>query len=97
MFPPISTNLDSNTGLRPRSNSKSIDGELEAAGRTDIRRMASRKKNRTRLVAGAVSLGSGEEYYATFFSSKNCSSSVEPCSAVVELWFCWMVWVTASK
>lgn len=39
----------------------------------------------------------GGRVQATFFSSKNCSSSVEPCSAVVELWFCWIVWVTASK
>jgi len=35
--------------------------------------------------------------YATFCSSKNCSSSVEPCKAVVELWPCWIAWVTASK
>lgn len=27
----------------------------------------------------------------------NCSSSVEPFMAVVELWPRWMVWVTASK
>ena len=27
----------------------------------------------------------------------NCSSSVEPFIAVVELWPRWMVWVTASK
>jgi len=30
-------------------------------------------------------------------SSKNCSSSVEPCRAVVDDWPCWMAWVTASK
>jgi hypothetical protein len=29
--------------------------------------------------------------------SWNCSSSVEPFSAVVEDWPCWMAWVTASK
>ncbi len=31
------------------------------------------------------------------FSPRNCSSSVEPFSAVVEDWPCWIAWVTASK